>query len=294
MSNETGYAREFDDKKAEFLRGRTLEGWEKAAVENYVIIRNIRQAMGAFLVLLGVNALGRLILMERASYQAQTIMKTELLGFSVIGLLAVVTFFLPRWYTVLVTALAIFPLALGIFTVLMALALLATVPSLVRANKSLFLTPGLYGEFKSRFAAILAGGASRAWTTIGKIGRFDLKVLFFENAALFVSGKNPLNVLSRSDAAHSEFEKNAKGGYRIIRWVINGKPHKARLPINDEGYAALRQWIDGAPRASAEQQKDVDSLSQNPMVLCPKCDTPILPRPDRTCPSCGSHLGEIA
>ncbi len=221
MKDEACFAHQFADHKAELLMHPVLEGWEIAALENFVIIRNIRLTMGWFLALLGLNALARLLMMERASYQVRSAMQAELIGFCLIGLMAIITFLLPRWYTVLLTGLAVFPLALGIFTGLMAVALLAMVPTLISEGRKLFLTPGSYRLVKSRFVAYLTGDAPRDWVKLGKIGKFELRVSFFANAALFASGKNPLNILLREDANRCEFEKMEKGGYRIRRWVIN-------------------------------------------------------------------------
>jgi uncharacterized membrane protein SirB2 len=102
-------------------------GCDEPAVRRYVALSERRQNFGIFFVLLGLNTIVRFVLIgTKTSGDLTGWMILDLFGFVIVGILGIITFINPRWYLVLATAIAVFPLALGCITVLVAIAFLLT------------------------------------------------------------------------------------------------------------------------------------------------------------------------
>jgi hypothetical protein len=144
---------------------------------------------------------------------------------------------------VLLTAITIFPFALGIITGLMAIAFLFTLPSIKRANQELYLSYFEYNDLKLKFADITSGKFSNEWLEIGKMGKFIFRVRFFDNATVFLSGNNPLNTILPSDAKQCVIETDKKGRYFLKKWIINGKLKNVSISLSDKGYTYMKEWL---------------------------------------------------
>lgn len=288
--NEINYARQFTTSKAGFLKGNVLQDWEKAALGSYAAVMNIRQNLGVFFTLLALNAGFRLFMMGNVSDNMQSAMMIDLGGFVIVGILATVTFFVPKWWMVLVTAIAIFPFALGIITGLMAIAFLCTLPTLKRANESLYISSSQYTEMKPVFAEIGAGKFPDTWPEVGKLGKIAFRARFFNNAAVFLSGKNLLNTLAIGDSQQCVIEKDKKGRNVLKKWVLNGKLKNTNILLTDQGHSSLRHWMAGdkseaSVSYSIAQSPATQTDDASATTTCSGCHATI---PDvDVCPKCG-------
>jgi hypothetical protein len=252
--NEMSYARQFTAGKSGFLRGGVLQDWEKVALSSYAAVKNIRQSLGTFFVLLALNAGFRLFMMGNTSHEVQSAMMTELGGFVIVTILALVTFFVPRWWMILITAIAIFPFAIGIITGLMAIAFLCMVPFLKRTQASLYISGDEYIEMKPLFEDIASGKMSDMWPEIARVGKMSFRTRFFENAAVFLSGKNPVNTLTATEAQQCEFGTDKKGNRVLKKWVVNGKLKKTNIVLMGDGATRLQVWMSKNKPASTESK----------------------------------------
>jgi len=251
---ESNYASQFEAGKAGFLRGPLLQDWEAAAIKSYAALVEIRQSLVVFFVLLAANAGFRLVMMGNASSVLQSTMLADLGGFAIVGVLAAATFFAPRWWMVLITAIAIFPFALGIITGLMAIAFLVAIPTLKRANEQLYLSRAQYVELKPVFAVKGPDALRGAWTALGGIGKIAYRARFFDNAAVILAGAKPLNTMTRSDARQCVIEKNKKGQDIIKKWIHDGKLKNTNILLTEQGLSGLRQWMSGETTGVAGAQ----------------------------------------
>lgn len=192
-------------------------------------------------------------MMGNVSHAAQSVMLTELGGFVVIGILALVTFFMPRWWMVLLTAIAIFPFAIGIITGIMAVVLLCEVPEVKRANSELLLSNSHFKKLRSVIASIVARRMSDQWHEVASVGKSSLRVKLFDNTAVFLMSKRRLtqftmfNIISNADAGHCVIETDKKGNHTIKQWVVDGKVTNRfgvfGVVLTDHGNAIVLQWI---------------------------------------------------
>jgi hypothetical protein len=243
---QPNYTEQFANNKDDLLKGQSLRDWEQAALTSYAALANIRQSLGLFFVLLALNVIGRLVLMSNVSPGLQTHFGFDFFGFIVVGILALITFFTPRWWMVLTTAIAIFPFALGIITGLMAIAFLCMIPMLRRANQELYLSASDYEAMKVTVSKIAAGQQADLWPEIGKLANNPLRVHFFDNAVLFVLGKKPLNTISNNEAAQCVVEVTKKNKKLLKQWPLQGKVKKTNIPLTDDGYTRLQEWLSKA------------------------------------------------
>jgi hypothetical protein len=227
----------------DFLKGHSLRDWEQVALRSFGALANIRQSLGLFFVLLALNVIGRLVLMGNVSPGLQTHFVMDLSGFIVVGILALITFFTPRWWMVLITAIAIFPFALGIITGIMAVGLLCMIPMLKRANQELYLSAADYDAMKAAISGIAAGQQADLWPEIGKLANNAVRVHFFDNSALFLLGKKPLNTILTTDAAQCVIEVNKKGKKFLKQWLVQGRVKKTNIPLSDDGHTRLQDWL---------------------------------------------------
>lgn len=281
--DENNYMSQFNSGKNEFLKGNVLQDWEQAGIRSYVAVMGVRGNLGVFFVLLALNAVFRLFIMGNASQQVQAAMVTELSGFIIVGVLAVITFFVPRWWMVLLTAIAIFPFALGVITGLMAVAFLCTLTTIKRANHELYLSNSEYSDLKLRFADIVSGKCPDEWPEIGKMGTIAFRVRFFDNAAVFISGKTPLNIISIGDAKQCVVETDKKGRHILKKWILNGKLKKVNIPLTEQGHSRLLKWL---------SQGTPTTQSATTTLDCPHCKSPVLVpengegKTEYPCPNC--------
>ncbi|MEI6070773.1 MAG: DUF4339 domain-containing protein [Verrucomicrobiae bacterium] len=235
--------RNFCSGRAGFLQGCILQDWERAALASYAVVANIRQSLRLFFVLLGINAGIRLFLIANNQAGAtQVVMMTDLGGFVIVGILAVITYFVPRWWMVLVTAIAIFPFALGFITGIMAITFLCMLPSLKRANQTLYISGSDFSAIKAVLADIAGGKLADAWPVIGKLGNMAVRSRFFENAAVILAGKTPLNTVSLADARQCVVETDKKGRHILKKWFVSNKLKNTGIMLTEEGASLLKQW----------------------------------------------------
>ena len=227
----------------EFLSRASLRDWEQAAARRYTAISDIRQNLGLFFVLLGLNAIvGFVLIGTKISGDWTGWMIFDLFGFVIVGILGIITFFKPRWYLVLATAIAIFPFALGVITGLMAIAFLIGIPNLRRSEREFDLAIPQYERIKEMFSEIATGKQSEDWPALneGK-GALTLRARFFDNALVFLLAKKPV-IMPASDASRLVIETDKKNRKTIKKWSVNGKEKTIRLPLSDKGYELLMNW----------------------------------------------------
>jgi hypothetical protein len=245
------YADQFEREKNDFLKGESLRDWEQAALRSYSAVANIRQSLGIFLVLLALNVIGRLFLLDKVSPAMKAGMMFDFFGFTVVGVLALVTFFTPRWWMVMTTAIAIFPFALGIITGIMAIGFLCMIPMLRRANQELYLSATDYEDMKATLSEIAAGQRAVSWVEIGKLVNNAVRVRFFNNAAVFLHGKNTCNTIANSDAGQCVVEVTKRNQKLLKQWPVQGKLKKINIPLTDEGGSRLQEWLAKAATPAA-------------------------------------------
>jgi hypothetical protein len=240
---QPNYTEQFAKDKGSFLKGQSLRDWEQAALRSYGALANIRQSLIIFFVLLALNVIGRLIFMSNVSPGMQADFAFDFFGFTIVGVLALITFFTPRWWMVLTTAIAIFPFALGIITGIMAVGFLCMIPMLKRANQELYLSASDYDAMKATVSEIATGEQAVLWPEIGKLANNPVRVRFFDNAAVFLLGKKPFNTILTTDASQCVIEVTKKAKKFLKQWPIQGKVKKTNIPLTDEGHTRLQEWL---------------------------------------------------
>jgi len=245
------YAEQFAANKDNFLAGESLRDWEQAALRSYGAVANIRQSLGIFFVLLALNAFGRLFFLDKVSPEMKSTLVFDLFGFAVVGVLALVTYFTPRWWMVLITAIAIFPFALGIITGIMAVGFLCMIPALRRANAELYLSASDYDAIKVAVSEIATGRQAERWPEIGKLANHPVRVRFFDNAALFLFGKAAFNTILPREAIQCVVQVTKQHKKILKHWPVQGKVKSANIPLTDEGHARLQGWLCGVAPSPA-------------------------------------------
>jgi hypothetical protein len=225
----------------EFLQSGRLHEWEHDALRSYAAVASMRQGLGTFFVLLALNAVFRLVLMGAATPQIQAVMLADLGGFAVVGTLAVITFFVPRWWLLLATAIAIFPCALGLLTGILAVSFLCLIPGLKRANAACYLSAEDYEQLKEQFA-LQATVEYPAWVEIGKLANLPVRARFFDNAALLVAGNKYLNTIPVADAGQCRVEANRKGQMLLKQWPVDGKLRRTNIALTEGGHSQWQSW----------------------------------------------------
>ena len=252
-----------------FLQAAVLRHWELNALTSYPMFAAIRQSLGTFLLLLAGNAILRLILLERLSPEIKAGIGTELGGFVFVGILATFTFFIPRWWLLVVMAIAIPFFALGIITGIMAVAFLCMAPALRRANLDFHLSMPQYDAIKQKLSTIAEGADASEWPVVAKRGNVAFRGRLFENYAVFLFGKTVMNLIGAEDAGKIIFDLDKAGAKTLKTWPTRpkGKLVHPNLVLNEDGFVLLEKWISekGSKVTSSNLPAQESSKTINPI-----------------------------
>lgn len=251
-ASQSEFAQHHRPDEPGFLQATALRPWELSALTSYPMYASIRQSLGTFLILLAANAIFRLLLLEQMSPAMKAGIGTELGGFVLVGILAVVTFFVPRWWLLLAVALAIPFFALGIITGIMAVAFLCMAPALRRANLDFPLSLPQYDAIKQTLSKIAEGTDASEWPVMAKRGNIEIRERLFENYAVFVFGKTVMNLIGAEEAGKIIFGSDKTGARTLQTWPMRPKSKLVHpnLVLTEDGLARLEKWTSGkAPSA---------------------------------------------
>lgn len=252
-----------------FFQAAVLRHWELNALTSYPMFATIRQSLGTFLFLLAANAILRLVLLERMSPEIRVGIGTELGGFVLVGILAAVTFFVPRWWLLVAVAIAIPFFALGIITGIMAVLFLCMAPALRRANMDFHLSMWQYDAIKKKLSSIAEGADASEWPVVAKRGNVAFRVHLFENYAVFLFGNTVMNLIGAEDAGKIIFDLDKAGAKTLKTWPTRpkGKLVHPNLVLNEDGFVLLEKWISekGSKVTSSNLPAQESSKTINPI-----------------------------
>ena len=247
-----------------FLQATVLRQWELNALTSYPMFATIRQSLGTFLFLLAANAILRLVLLGRMSPQIRVGIGTELGGFVLVGILAAVTFFVPRWWLLVAVAIAIPFFALGIITGIMAVVFLCMAPALRRANMDFHLSMWQYDAIKQKLSSIAQGADASEWPVVAKRGNVAFRGCLFENYAVFLFGNTVMNLIAAEDAGKIIFDLDKAGARTLKTWPTRpkGKLVHPDLVLSEESFARLEKWVSGKVLAPIAGNLSAQELSK--------------------------------
>lgn len=229
---------DFRSKSDQFLDSEHLDMWELAALKSFQLKRKVDRVITVILSLLAVNLLFRvLLIVAKSSGHLANAPAMDLAGLIAIPLLAVVAKVRTHVVTVVLLAVSIFVFAPGIISAAFALALLYTVPILIKASKLINLLGKDRKLIRWRLG-VIASGEDPGYFLAGNIAGTAVWASRYENQVVFVSGKSVLNLIPIAHLSQLEFKNNI-----LFKWPNeNGKLVPAKLELSKRGFRELREW----------------------------------------------------
>ncbi len=236
------HTEQFAKNKEVFLKGKTLNDWELAALKSYDDSVVIRKIIGFLIFILILAAVFNVFKLGKTS-ELNTHAVFDALWLLLVTILAVTTYFFTRWWMAMITALAVFPLGFSIITWSIGGFLLLTIPLIKRANREFNLSHATRRLISLTLSTIAKGKRNKDWPEIGRFGNKVVRIHIFDNQLLFLARKVPLNAIPNCDAEKCVLEPPKKNKFILKSWPVRGKIEDANIQLTDEGYELLQLWL---------------------------------------------------